>query len=283
MMVGRKSSVLLILVAVLAILTLQFQNCGQMVNFGKMESSAQSMSKPLRLIIPQPTIETGKSLQLSAEDGTPPYEFWLISGGASVDKQGLFIAGSSASTVEVTVADSAGNEAHGSVEITLPVVTSPTPTPLPPPPPPPPRDCVSPWGATVPHGTSVKAYKRSLAVCGSTTCEYEMRQCSDGVLSGSAANRTCTMGSCEATFNVNRSDGCIRGYCACHQSNVINTCIQSQADEVCHQMGFVRATQFNCIPGTAGQTQCTGGGTGCFVNAGPGNYICENVTCTKAH
>jgi hypothetical protein len=57
-----------------------------------------------------------------------------------------------------------------------------------------PRNCTTPWGASVSHGTSVDAYSRSTVPFGQS-CNvagvFERRLCSDGTLLGSFPSRNC--------------------------------------------------------------------------------------------
>lgn len=52
--------------------------------------------------------------------------------------------------------------------------------------------CTTPWGATVAHGNNVTAYQTSSVAYGST-CTSQSRTCNNGTLSGSYANKTCTV------------------------------------------------------------------------------------------
>ncbi|MBK8013519.1 MAG: hypothetical protein IPK13_19460 [Deltaproteobacteria bacterium] len=55
-----------------------------------------------------------------------------------------------------------------------------------------PRTCTAPWGGTLAHGDRVTAYSTSSVPYGST-CSTEERVCSNGTLSGSYRQRTCTV------------------------------------------------------------------------------------------
>ncbi len=80
--------------------------------------------------------------------------------------------------------------------------------------------CNLPWGGTIEHGQSVTAYRFDDAC---SNCESEERVCSDGTLSGSYQNQTCSVDSCPATsdwYCVNSvqerrlvSDGCVDNQC----------------------------------------------------------------------
>ena len=56
----------------------------------------------------------------------------------------------------------------------------------------PPQTCTLPWGGTLADGQSVTAYKEATTAYG-TVCTSETRTCSNGVLSGTFANQTCTV------------------------------------------------------------------------------------------
>lgn len=53
-----------------------------------------------------------------------------------------------------------------------------------------PASCTTPWGAVVAHGASILAYKDSASV---TSCSSETRTCSNGTLSGTFANGSCSV------------------------------------------------------------------------------------------
>jgi len=55
--------------------------------------------------------------------------------------------------------------------------------------------CSLPWGGTIDSGSSVTAYQDSSVPCGST-CSSETRTCSNGTLSGSYTNSSCSIGVC---------------------------------------------------------------------------------------
>lgn len=55
--------------------------------------------------------------------------------------------------------------------------------------------CNLPWGGTIADGDSVTAYLNSSEPCGGS-CTSETRTCSDGVLSGSYTNSSCSVSSC---------------------------------------------------------------------------------------
>ena len=55
--------------------------------------------------------------------------------------------------------------------------------------------CSLPWGGTIGHNSSVTAYQNSTVPCGSS-CSSQTRSCSNGSLSGSYANSSCSVDSC---------------------------------------------------------------------------------------
>lgn len=55
--------------------------------------------------------------------------------------------------------------------------------------------CNLPWGGTIAHTGTVKAYSASSVDCGST-CTPQTRTCNDGTLSGTFTNHTCSVNSC---------------------------------------------------------------------------------------
>ena len=57
---------------------------------------------------------------------------------------------------------------------------------------PPPADCSLPWGGTIAHGASVRAYRFSVQPFGGT-CQNEMRACTNGILSGTYTNQACSI------------------------------------------------------------------------------------------
>ena len=56
----------------------------------------------------------------------------------------------------------------------------------------PPATCVTPWGATIAHGGTVLAYQAA-TVNSSATCVSETQTCTNGTLSGSYTNDTCSV------------------------------------------------------------------------------------------
>jgi hypothetical protein len=52
-----------------------------------------------------------------------------------------------------------------------------------------PNNCIAPWGIIVPHTSSVTAY----SVTSGTTCPSQSRVCTNGSLSGTYMNQTCTV------------------------------------------------------------------------------------------
>lgn len=69
--------------------------------------------------------------------------------------------------------------------------------------------CTAPWGAAVPHGTSVTAYRYIMQ---SPSCTGETRTCTNGSLSGTYTNQTCTACSGNAHPLCESSSGCTT-YC----------------------------------------------------------------------
>lgn len=61
-----------------------------------------------------------------------------------------------------------------------------------------PSSCTTPWGSTVASGGSVTAYVSTSPACG-VACQAEIRNCSNGVLSGSYTKPSCTPSSCTAS------------------------------------------------------------------------------------
>ena len=57
------------------------------------------------------------------------------------------------------------------------------------------NSCTRPWGGTVAHGGSITAYASASPACG-TSCSSQSRTCSDGTLSGSYTNQSCTSKCC---------------------------------------------------------------------------------------
>ncbi|MDX2094838.1 MAG: type II secretion system protein [Alphaproteobacteria bacterium] len=55
--------------------------------------------------------------------------------------------------------------------------------------------CTKPWGGTMASGSSVTAYLASNVACGSS-CTSQTRTCTNGVLSGSYTNGSCSVGAC---------------------------------------------------------------------------------------
>ncbi len=60
-----------------------------------------------------------------------------------------------------------------------------------------PASCTTPWGTTLASGSSVTAYSASSVPCGSTCASVsQTRTCTNGVLSGSYTNQSCSMIAC---------------------------------------------------------------------------------------
>lgn len=55
--------------------------------------------------------------------------------------------------------------------------------------------CSTPWGTTIPDGAHAIAYASSSVACGSS-CQYQERICSNGILSGTNQYASCTTPSC---------------------------------------------------------------------------------------
>src|SRR5205814_2012805 len=67
--------------------------------------------------------------------------------------------------------------------------------------------CNLPWGGTIPDGGSVTAYQSSSVSCGNT-CTAQTRTCTNGTLSGSYTNSSCTAPtSCTTTTLTVAKDG----------------------------------------------------------------------------
>ena len=62
-----------------------------------------------------------------------------------------------------------------------------------------PASCSLPWGGTVAHGGSVTAYASGSVACGSS-CTSQTRTCSNGTLSGSYTNSSCSVAPCPCTL-----------------------------------------------------------------------------------
>ena len=59
----------------------------------------------------------------------------------------------------------------------------------------PPNACTLPWGGTISSGQSVTAYQASSVPCGSS-CASQTRTCSNGSLSGTYTNSSCSVAAC---------------------------------------------------------------------------------------
>jgi hypothetical protein len=57
--------------------------------------------------------------------------------------------------------------------------------------------CNPPWGGVISNGQSITAYSTSSVACG-TTCTSETRTCSNGTLSGSFTNQSCSVAACSS-------------------------------------------------------------------------------------
>ena len=60
------------------------------------------------------------------------------------------------------------------------------------------RSCAIPWGGTVASGSSFTAYQSNSVPCGSS-CTSQTRTCTNGTLTGSYSNRTCSVAPCPCT------------------------------------------------------------------------------------
>lgn len=70
--------------------------------------------------------------------------------------------------------------------------------------------CNLPWGGTITNGDSVTAYLNSSVGCGGS-CTSETRTCTDGILSGSYTNSSCSVQSCASCS----SNSCNAGQGSC--------------------------------------------------------------------
>lgn len=64
-----------------------------------------------------------------------------------------------------------------------------------------PSGCGLPWGGVIPSGQTVTAFQSSTVACGSP-CTSEARTCTDGVLSGSYSNQSCTAQTCPSGCSI---------------------------------------------------------------------------------
>ena len=55
--------------------------------------------------------------------------------------------------------------------------------------------CTRPWGGTIAHGSSITAYQSSSVPCGNS-CNSQTRTCTNGSLSGTYTNQSCSVGAC---------------------------------------------------------------------------------------
>lgn len=113
----------------------------------------------------------GETVQLGIVGGTPPYK-WM---GAleNGEKDGIFTAEMQGAAV-IAVQDSNGVSSN---VINISVSTG--------------TNSCSMGGVTIPHGSSIRAYYQSKAYNGDD-CQSQIRVCTDGSLSGSYTNFTCT-------------------------------------------------------------------------------------------
>lgn len=61
--------------------------------------------------------------------------------------------------------------------------------------------CALPWGGTLAHNASVTAYQTSSVACGQT-CASQSRTCSNGTLSGTYTNQSCSAAACAASCTL---------------------------------------------------------------------------------
>lgn len=113
-------------------------------------------------------LKTGDTAQLSIHAGFAPFTFVVTpSSGGSVDVNTLVFTANQAGATGVSVTDRFGNSSAISINIRNPL------------------NCTLPWGGTLAHGASVRAYLAQTVYNGS--CASQVRTCNDGALSGSAS------------------------------------------------------------------------------------------------
>ncbi|MBI3441187.1 MAG: hypothetical protein HY052_05215 [Proteobacteria bacterium] len=165
-----------------------------------------------------------------------------------------------------------------------------------PPPPPPPTggaSCTLPWGGTIADTTSVTAY---LSSAPAGACTSETRTCSNGSLSGSYTNSSCTAGctrSC-AGASLSCTNGSITTKSTCYTQGTCTagaTNGQTQTIAATCASGYYCCTQLqtcnngvwsntgSATAGYAGGTDCTGTAWGTITS---GNSVTAYLTATPA-
>jgi hypothetical protein len=125
--------------------------------------------------------------------------------------------------------------------------------------------CVTPWGLTLDSGQSVTAYQNSSAACGSS-CVSQTRTCTNGTLSGSYTNRTCSVASCPCTLPWGGSIAHGASVTAYRYASVLcgATCTNQQ-----------RTCNNGTLSGSYTNRTCTAGacsGNSCFQTVGPATF-----------
>jgi hypothetical protein len=126
----------------------------------------------------------------------------------------------------------------------------------------PPANCNLPWGGTIVHGGNVIAYQNSSESCGGT-CTSETRTCTDGTLSGSYTNQSCSVAACAScsSSTINWS--------SCNAAS--GSLIHGQTKTVSNAAsGYTGTRDLSCDNGTISQSggSCTANSCGGYSYGG---------------
>ena len=148
-------------------------------------------------------------------------------------------------------------------------------------------------GQIIVSGASVTAYRNVSSLPGGT-CELETRVCSDGELSGSFLQASCTaLAATTQTFQMNFPGACgAASYCALSYWPTATAVLNSGdywghavnlnvVKTLCGAKGLSYVTSFTYRDGGRGEMQASPDGSGAFQNRYHGNKVLKDMTCTN--
>lgn len=127
--------------------------------------------------------------------------------------------------------------------------------------------CTLPWGGTMASGLSTSAYQSSSVACGSS-CVSELRNCTNGTLSGSYTNQSCSAAICPPAAACNLPWGgtlASGGTVTAFQSSAVGGCGSCTSQVRTCTNGVLSGTYTYPTCTVTGCGSSTGGGGGCFT------------------
>ncbi len=119
--------------------------------------------------------------------------------------------------------------------------------------------CSLPWGGSISNGQSVTAYQTSSVSCGSS-CNSQTRTCTNGSLSGSYGNSSCSVGSC-ASCSLPWGGSINHGQNVTAYQNSSVPCGSSCTSQT-------RSCNNGSLSGSYSNSSCSVGACGCTTSGG---------------